>query len=131
MLFKTPRCWALPQRFCQEIVLSPITMSEFGQTARRRSLSFSIDGTAFPRSYRACVLLEHIIRLRHMLDSANEAVGFASGKKREDLDKNRMLTLSIIKSIEIIVVLLFFVVIFSFMSQPAVSMNAPLPAPSQ
>ncbi len=45
---------------------------------------------------------EDIIRLRHMLDAANEAVEFASGKKREDLDKNRMLTLSIIKSIEII-----------------------------
>ncbi len=45
---------------------------------------------------------EDIIRLRYMLDTANEAVEFVSCKTRKDLDKNRMLTLSVIKSIEII-----------------------------
>jgi hypothetical protein len=31
------------------------------------------------------------IRLRHMLDSAEEAVGFAVGKSRNDLDDDRKL----------------------------------------
>lgn len=42
------------------------------------------------------------IRLRHILDSANEALGFAKGKTREDLYNDRMLVLSLVKSIEII-----------------------------
>ena len=42
------------------------------------------------------------IRLRHMLDSALEAVKFAYGKSRKDLDIDRKLLLAIIKSIEII-----------------------------
>lgn len=42
------------------------------------------------------------IRLRHMLDSALEAVKFADGKSREDLDNDRKLVLAIMKSIEII-----------------------------
>ena len=42
------------------------------------------------------------IRLRHMLDSAEEAVEFAAGKSRKDFDDNRKLLLAIIKSIEII-----------------------------
>jgi uncharacterized protein with HEPN domain len=37
-----------------------------------------------------------------MLDSAKEAVEFAAGKSREDLDDDRKLSLAIIKSIEII-----------------------------
>ncbi len=41
-------------------------------------------------------------RLGHMLQSANEAIGFADGKKRKELDGNRMLVLSLVKSIEII-----------------------------
>ena len=41
-------------------------------------------------------------RLRHMLDSAKEAVEFAAGKSRTDLDDDRKLSLAIIKSIEII-----------------------------
>ncbi|MHB8169138.1 MAG: HepT-like ribonuclease domain-containing protein [Thermoleophilia bacterium] len=48
------------------------------------------------------MLPEDIIRLRHMLDSAREAVSFISGKTRSDLDADRKLTLSLIKSIEII-----------------------------
>ena len=42
------------------------------------------------------------IRLQHMLDSAEEAVEFAVGKSRNDLDDDRKLLLAIIKSIEII-----------------------------
>jgi uncharacterized protein with HEPN domain len=42
------------------------------------------------------------IRLRHMLDAAREAMGFAEGRKRADLESDRMLVLSIVKDIEII-----------------------------
>ncbi len=42
------------------------------------------------------------VRLRHMLDAANEAIEFARGYIRSDLDGNRMLVLSLIKDIEII-----------------------------
>lgn len=42
------------------------------------------------------------IRLRRMLDAAKEAISFASGKKRADLDHDRMLVLSLVKDIEII-----------------------------
>ena len=42
------------------------------------------------------------IRLRHMLDAAKEAVEFAAGESRANLDGDRKLTLAIIKSIEII-----------------------------
>ncbi len=37
-----------------------------------------------------------------MLDAAKKARAFAAGKKREDLDKDEMLTLALIKCIEII-----------------------------
>lgn len=43
-----------------------------------------------------------IIRIRHMLDSANEAVKFTRGKTRSDLDDDRKLALSLTKLIEII-----------------------------
>ena len=42
------------------------------------------------------------IRLKHMLDAANEAVEFARDYTRTDLDNNRMLVLSLVKDIEII-----------------------------
>ena len=42
------------------------------------------------------------IRVRHMLDAAREALSFVEGKTRSDLNTNRMLVLSLIKSIEII-----------------------------
>jgi len=45
---------------------------------------------------------DDLIRLRHMFDAAKEAVSFIHGRNRFDLDKDRMLTLSIIKSIEMI-----------------------------
>ena len=45
---------------------------------------------------------EDRVRLQHMLDAANDAVEFAKGQTRRSLDANRMLTLSIVKCIEIV-----------------------------
>lgn len=42
------------------------------------------------------------IRIKHMIDAAEEAISFAEGKDREALDRERMLVLSLIKEIEII-----------------------------
>jgi len=42
------------------------------------------------------------VRLRHMLDAAREALAFAQGRSRADLDKDRMLVLALVKSIEIV-----------------------------
>jgi len=42
------------------------------------------------------------IRFRHMLDAAKEVMSFATNKTRRALDNDRMLTLSLVKSIEII-----------------------------
>ncbi|MCY4047545.1 MAG: DUF86 domain-containing protein [Candidatus Dadabacteria bacterium] len=42
------------------------------------------------------------IWLRHMLDAAKEALYFAEGKTRNDLNESRMLVLSLVKSVEII-----------------------------
>jgi len=45
---------------------------------------------------------ENLIRIRHMLDAVEEALVFSKDKSREDLDHNRILTLAIIKELEII-----------------------------
>jgi uncharacterized protein with HEPN domain len=45
---------------------------------------------------------DDLIRMRHMLDTAMEALSFARNKTRGDLDLERMLVLSIVKAIEII-----------------------------
>ena len=42
------------------------------------------------------------IRLRHMLDAAREAITFAQGRNRSDLDTDRQLALSLVKEVEII-----------------------------
>lgn len=42
------------------------------------------------------------VRLRHMLDAAREAVAFVAGRDRSDLDRDRMLVLSLVKAIEIV-----------------------------
>lgn len=42
------------------------------------------------------------IRLRHMLDAAQEAMTFAQGRSRADLDTDRQLVLSLVKENEII-----------------------------
>ncbi len=45
------------------------------------------------------MLRDDLIRIRHMLDAAKEATSFIKSKKRSDLDTDRMLVLSLIKSI--------------------------------
>ena len=45
---------------------------------------------------------DDLIRLRHMLDAANEARSFAAGKSRDDLNTNRMLALSLLKDLEVL-----------------------------
>ena len=42
------------------------------------------------------------IRLRHMLDAAQEAMGFGQGRTRADLNDDRKLALALVKDIEII-----------------------------
>ena len=42
------------------------------------------------------------VRIRHILDAAREAVGFVDGRGREDLDSDRMLSLSLVRLLEII-----------------------------
>jgi len=42
------------------------------------------------------------VRLRHMLDAAKEAIGFARGRTRADLDSDRQLVLALVKAIEIV-----------------------------
>lgn len=42
------------------------------------------------------------VRLLHMLEAAREALSFASGKTRKDLDENRQLVLAVVRDIEII-----------------------------
>lgn len=41
-------------------------------------------------------------RVQHMVDAARDALSFISGHSRSDLDANRMLTLAVVKCIEII-----------------------------
>ena len=45
---------------------------------------------------------DDIIPLRHMLDHAREAIGMIAGKKPEDLAKERMLELSLVRLVEVI-----------------------------
>ena len=42
------------------------------------------------------------VRLRHILDAAREALSFARGRSRADLDSDRQLVLSLVKEVEII-----------------------------
>ncbi len=43
-----------------------------------------------------------VIRVRHMLEAIEEALGFAKGKQASDLADNRMLALALTKEIELI-----------------------------
>lgn len=45
---------------------------------------------------------EDSVRIRHMLDAAREAVGFAEGRKRADLDGDRMLVHALVRCIEVL-----------------------------
>lgn len=42
------------------------------------------------------------VRLQYMLDAGREALGFARGRSRSDLDSDRMLVLALVKDLEII-----------------------------
>jgi uncharacterized protein with HEPN domain len=42
------------------------------------------------------------VRLRHMMEAAEEALSFAQGHARHDLDQNCMLSMAITRCIEII-----------------------------
>jgi uncharacterized protein with HEPN domain len=42
------------------------------------------------------------IRMRHMLDAAKDAMSFAAGRRREDLDQDRMLTFALVRAVEVI-----------------------------
>ncbi len=43
-----------------------------------------------------------LVRLKHMRDAAKEALSFLNGRTREDLSRDRMLLLALIKEIEIV-----------------------------
>jgi uncharacterized protein with HEPN domain/predicted nucleotidyltransferase len=45
---------------------------------------------------------ESLVRLRHMLDHAREAVAMAAGKTRDDLDTDRKLNLALVRLLEIV-----------------------------
>lgn len=45
---------------------------------------------------------DDIVRFRHMLDHAREAVSLIEGKHREDLNRERLLELSLTRLIEIV-----------------------------
>ena len=45
---------------------------------------------------------DDVIRMKHMLDAAKEAIGFCQGKNRKSLDADRQLVLALVKDIEII-----------------------------
>ena len=42
------------------------------------------------------------VRIRHVLDAAREAVTFAEGRNRADLDNDRKLNLSLVRLLEVI-----------------------------
>lgn len=45
---------------------------------------------------------DDVIRIRHLLDAAETAAGFVDGRTRTDLDVDQMLTLALVKLVEII-----------------------------
>ena len=45
---------------------------------------------------------EDRIRLQHMLDAAQDALSFAEGRTREDLETDRQLVLAVVKCVEIV-----------------------------
>jgi uncharacterized protein with HEPN domain len=46
--------------------------------------------------------VDDLTRLKHIRDSAKEALSFVTNRTREDLDRDRMLSLALVRLIEII-----------------------------
>ena len=46
--------------------------------------------------------IDDLTRLKHIRDSAKEALSFINNRTREDLDRDRMLSLALVRLIEII-----------------------------
>jgi uncharacterized protein with HEPN domain len=42
------------------------------------------------------------IRLRHMIEAAEAALGFTAGRERSDLDTDRMLLFALVRAVEIV-----------------------------
>jgi len=42
------------------------------------------------------------VRIRHILDASREAISFAEGRTRQDLDTDRKLSLSLVRLLEVI-----------------------------
>jgi len=45
---------------------------------------------------------EDLVRLSHMLDAAQKAVAFTENRTRDDLDSDEMLTLAVVRLLEIV-----------------------------
>ena len=45
---------------------------------------------------------DDLVRVRHMLDAAREAVALCAGRSRGELDTNRLLNLSLVRLLEIV-----------------------------
>lgn len=45
---------------------------------------------------------DHRVRMQHMLDHSREAVQMARGRCRQDLDRDRMLELSLVRLVEVV-----------------------------
>lgn len=48
------------------------------------------------------MLRNDLVRIRHILDAAREAIAFCQGRSREDLTNDRLLNLSLVRLLEII-----------------------------
>ncbi len=45
---------------------------------------------------------DDLVRLRHMIEAAESAITFMSGRNRADLDSDRMLMFAVVRAIEIV-----------------------------
>ena len=55
------------------------------------ALTTAISAGRFWPKRRCSMRLDDLIRLRHMIDAAREVIGFARGRSREDLNRDRQL----------------------------------------
>ena len=45
---------------------------------------------------------DDLVRLRHMIEASESAIEFTNGRKRSDLDDDRMLLFAVVRAIEIV-----------------------------